>query len=125
MGPEDIEQASHQPDGPESTLDGFPRLAWFMGHHPDHFVVRRFSTLNAQMVLYLQSELYTLEEKLRAQEAKDSALRKEDPQRPDLLNHFHYLGGFLQDERAAPQWDLVVEIREKLALYSQYAPRAK
>jgi len=44
---------------------GYPALARFIGSDKDFFVFRRFNTLSARNLLFLQGELIELEERLQ------------------------------------------------------------
>jgi hypothetical protein len=50
---------------PLPPSNGYSKLASLMGAHPELATFRRFSTLAAQNLLYLQAELVFLENKLR------------------------------------------------------------
>jgi hypothetical protein len=46
-------------------MNGYSKLASLMGAHPELAIFRRFGTLNAQNLLYLQAELIYFENKMR------------------------------------------------------------
>jgi len=47
------------------TMNEYSKLASLMGPHPELAIFRRFSTLNAQNLLYLQTELVHPKRKLQ------------------------------------------------------------
>jgi hypothetical protein len=47
------------------TMKGYPKLASLMGACPEIAIFRRFGALNAENLLYLQTELVRLEFELR------------------------------------------------------------
>ncbi|KAI9863298.1 MAG: hypothetical protein M1813_003740 [Trichoglossum hirsutum] len=49
----------------ERAMDGYDKLAAFMGDHHEMLILRRFSMLNAKNLLYLQAELVNLEAELK------------------------------------------------------------
>jgi hypothetical protein len=53
------------------ALQGYPKLARFIGERPGFAIFRRFSELNARNLLYLQSELLDIEEELYETEVDD------------------------------------------------------
>ncbi|KAF1950478.1 hypothetical protein CC80DRAFT_426686 [Byssothecium circinans] len=56
----------------EDLVQGYPKLAGRMGAMPEVAMFRRFGALNCRNLLYLQSELVELENKLRRLEYEDS-----------------------------------------------------
>lgn len=54
-------------------MNGYSKLASSMGAHPELAIFRRFGTLNAQNLLYLQAELVYLENKLQKCVKTDAA----------------------------------------------------
>lgn len=77
---EDVELASssHPPHSsepephPHPHTRGYPALANFIGSDKDFFIFRRFASLSARNLLYLQDELSELEGKLLALDRSDS-----------------------------------------------------
>ena len=53
------------------ALQGYPKLARFIGERPGFAIFRRFSELNARNLLYLQAELLDVEEELYETEFDD------------------------------------------------------
>jgi hypothetical protein len=61
----DVEVVATPPPVPSDHHPrGYPALASFIGSDKDFFVFRRFNTLSARNLLYLQDELIQLEDKL-------------------------------------------------------------
>lgn len=95
---------------------GYPRIAGRFALKPETAAFRRFSALNARMLLYLQADLCRLEKKLLQQEKWDS-------ESPVGVNHkyavnYDRLRLSAYDEDPA-QWKLVNEIKERLKEYSK------
>ena len=95
---------------------GYPKLATKIEILPEAAIYRRFGALNAQNLLYYQAELTYLEQDLRAQQRLDH---------DDLKGHGRSYATnwiWLKNSKAegnGRQLDLVLEIREKLAKYSE------
>ncbi|KAF1948150.1 hypothetical protein CC80DRAFT_498400 [Byssothecium circinans] len=70
--PGDIEGAPHTPEPRLGGLRGYPALAKLIGSDADFFVFRRFSSLAARHLLYLQDQLAELEERLNAVDLAES-----------------------------------------------------
>lgn len=88
---------------------GYPSLASFIGSDKDFFIFRRFSTLSARNLLYLQDELLELETRLRDIDLKESLRGTQQ----DLWN----LHSRREDSNQARK-TLMKEIRIKLQEYS-------
>lgn len=116
-------QILHDPQDPFPDLVmGYPKLAGRMGALPEIAMFRRFGALNARNLLYMQNELYSLEEELKMIEAADSKSdvgnkkmysRDSSWLSPDIVPH-------LQDGDYR-QRDLVLRIRQLLREYSMYS----
>lgn len=103
----------------------YPRLVRKMGEMPEVAIFRRFGTLNAQSLLYMQAELVCLEKKLHRLQSKDAAA----PGRRSryAINWFWLSNSGDQgdgDDDDDAQLELVKEIRAKLKEYSKFLPRA-
>ena len=107
--------ASSKPPNPLFDLVlGYPRIAGRFALKPETAAFRRFSALNARMLLYLQADLCRLEKKLLEQEKSDS----ENPGvSQKYAVNYDRLRLSAYDEDPA-QWKLVDEIKEKLKEYS-------
>lgn len=101
--------------GFNNSMEGYPQLAVFQGKHPELRIYRRFSTLNARNLLYLQAELVDLEQKLDRYTTED--LSCDNPQRKKLSRNWYALSkrnnGLYSD-----QWRTMLCLREKLKEYS-------
>ncbi|OTA67176.1 hypothetical protein K449DRAFT_430367 [Hypoxylon sp. EC38] len=91
---------------------GYPKLASFMAHH-NHVIVKQFRELAVRDLLYLQAELCDLQYDFNHQSIKDINSQDEKTQLYDrewyLLSH---AGG-----DSSRQWQLALQIREKLREY--------
>lgn len=73
MSSSDIEVGSNPPPVPDDHHPrGYPALANFIGSDKDFFIFRRFNTLSARSLLYLQDELIELEDKLLEIDLRES-----------------------------------------------------
>ena len=97
-------------------IPGYPKLGGRMGMVPEMAMFRRFGTLNAQMLLYMQSELIHLENDLRE-------LEQEDSQSDQLYKSKYPRDCFFLLNPTTPgddkQLRLVIEIKAKLKAYSK------
>ncbi|KAH6668189.1 hypothetical protein B0J14DRAFT_156745 [Halenospora varia] len=111
-------------------MDGYAKLATLMGAYPEVAIVRRFSALNAQSVIYLQAELVYLEARLRRYEEEDR--KSGDQARIDFALDFTKLSSSTLDETCqnmtdedtekilkGRRWSLMLQIREKLKAYNE------
>ena len=92
---------------------GYQGFTSFVASDNDFFVLRRFSTLAARVLLALQDELVELEEQLVIIDAHLS-----DPLAPDLHN------GSFRQEMSEPRLDLIKHIDRKLRAYSKSDAKA-
>jgi len=97
-------------------ISGYPKLSGRMGLVPEMAMFRRFGTLNAQMLLYMQSELIHLENELRELETEDS--RSNQPYKSKYSRDAFFLYNPITpgDDR---QLRLVMEIKAKLKEYNK------
>lgn len=84
---------------------------------PEMAIFRRFGTLNAQMLLYMQSELIHLEEDLRELELEDSRSEQSYKSKYSRDCFFLYNSTTEGDDR---QLRLVLKIKAKLKEYSKH-----
>jgi hypothetical protein len=68
---------------------GYPRLSERMGVKPETLIFRKFSALNARILLYMQAELIILEKQLQKQEERD--ISDEEGKRCRYASDYHYL----------------------------------
>ncbi|KAH8165634.1 hypothetical protein CIB48_g2605 [Xylaria polymorpha] len=97
---------------------GYPRLASLMGAHPEMATFRRFGSLNALNLLYLQAELVDLENKLLKQAKTDAESGHFEPS----IYHrdWQTLSESMTTEDGNPtQWHTMLEVRDKLKEYNQ------
>jgi hypothetical protein len=97
-----------------SSIDGYLQISQLMSQHTEMAVVRRFGNLNMLNILHLQAELMHLEEKyyrLAESDAKSSS-------RPYRARDWWSLTQPDCNGRKE-QWETLLEIREKLAQYSE------
>jgi hypothetical protein len=95
---------------------GYPKLAAKIEILPEAAIYRRFGALNAQNLLYYQAELTYLEQDLRTQQRKDHG------DKTGYGNSYATNWTWLRDSKLdgnGRQLELVLEIREKLAKYSE------
>ena len=97
-------------------IDGYPKLACQMGLHPETAILRRFGSLSAVNLLYLQAELVHLENKLRKYEIIDNTAQH--GQRPEYAHDWYWLNNSAFDEND-DQLQTVLMIRSKLKEYSE------
>jgi hypothetical protein len=98
--------------------NGYTKLASLLGSHPDLAIFRRFGSLNATNLLYMQAELINLEAKLQRLVQADSTSGHVDR----MIYDRDWQS--LAESRLAPdgcgeQWATALRIREKLKEYNQ------
>jgi hypothetical protein len=101
-----------------SKIHGYPSFATIIASDPTAAIYRRFGSLSARTLLYMQSELAELESKLGALEHED--LRNEE----DGGNEPHRDWKLFEEKaeeggRWGKRMDLVMEIRKKLKAYRE------
>jgi len=95
-------------------VEGYPRLAHVIGRNREYAIVRRFTTLDVKLLLYLQAELVQLEHELSRLEAQNSQ---------DDVSMQQSVTKLMKAERgtgAWKQWEMVQHILEKKEQYSEY-----
>ncbi|KAK0701901.1 hypothetical protein B0T26DRAFT_865916 [Lasiosphaeria miniovina] len=99
-------------------MEGYAKLASLMGAYPDVAIVRRFSALNMQRVLYLQAELVEMEFQLRRIEEEDK--QSADVERSDCAFDWIALRGYREPIPSIPdrRWALMTAISSKLKEYN-------
>lgn len=101
---------------------GYSRLASLMGAHPETAIVRRFGSLNALNLLYLQAELTDLENGLHKQAKEDT--ESGHFERSIYARDWQTLSESVMAEDGNPeQWNLMLRVRDKLSEYSEYHVR--
>jgi hypothetical protein len=101
-----------------SLIEGYPKLAGHMGNFPETAIMRRFSTLNSQNLLYMQAEIFHLENELRELEMSNS--KSQDTTKHMYARDWYWLK-HSGEEGDGAQWEAVLKIREKLKDYSMVA----
>jgi hypothetical protein len=99
-------------------MDGYDKLAAFMGDHHEMLILRRFSMLNAKNLLYLQAELVNLEAELKNIVISDRSSR--DAEKDCFPYSVWHLKNASQvsGKNDSTQWLKVLEVRQKLKEYS-------
>lgn len=97
---------------------GYPKVATFMGNHPELAIFRRFRGLNARNLLYLQAELVEIENELLQLERAD-ADDKEDARKRGYAKHFSWMLQYKKDDNRNAQYKLMKKMRKKLKKYSK------
>jgi hypothetical protein len=91
-------------------MEGYAKIAQLMSEHPEFALLRQFKSLNMQNLLYLQAEIFHLEEELRD-------IATHDKHQEDYMRDWWSLK-YGRDDDSHQQWDKVLQIREKLETYS-------
>jgi hypothetical protein len=99
-------------------MDGYNRLAAVIGANHELAIFRRFSTLNAKNLLFMQGELIHLEAELKAIAREDKG--SGDSEKAEFEFCIHTLRGPHECEDGDAQWRKILEIRQKLREYSAY-----
>jgi hypothetical protein len=104
-------------------MKGYAKLGLLMGEFPEVAIIRRFSALSAQNLLYLQAELIQLEVDLRkyAQDDDESSHRDRKDYSLDWMA-FRESSDELADEgNDGRQWETAMTIRNKLEEYRSFS----
>ncbi|KAI0529930.1 hypothetical protein GGR58DRAFT_525637 [Xylaria digitata] len=97
---------------------GYPRFASLMGAHPEMAAFRRFGSLNALNLLYLQAELIGLENKLQKQAKTDA--ESGHFERSIYHRDWQTLAESVATENGnSTQWRTMLEARDKLKEYNK------
>jgi hypothetical protein len=103
----------------ETLPEGYPKLAALQGIYPQLGIYRRFATLNARNLLYLQAELVILESDLNKFTLKDYV--SEDLTAKLYHKNWHRLNK-RKDGVLNSQYYTMLRVREKLKEYSKAPP---
>lgn len=98
---------------------GYDKLASLIGDHPGLSIYRRFGSLAAKNLLYMQAELVLLEDELKAIAECD----QQDPRCTDLRTSWEALRHAPETGARNLQWQKFLEIRAKLTEYCLFPPR--
>ncbi len=104
---------NHAPQ--QETRIGYPKMADFVGLEPQLAIFKRFGSLNAENLLYMQAEIAGLEEDLRLIVDQDASTSNDKENR-----NFSVSWRTLQEAGSESlQYRKRMEIREKLKEYSE------
>ncbi|KAH8174645.1 hypothetical protein LIA77_06064 [Sarocladium implicatum] len=92
-------------------MEGYFKVAGFMGRQDEYAIFRRFKMLNAQNLLFLQAEITHLEAQLSNLARRNSADRPISNKDWWTLYHSNEMDD-------VEQWDKIIEIRDKLEQYN-------
>lgn len=93
------------------AVDGYPKLARYIGDYPGFAIFRRFASLNSRILLYLQAEIVKLEHELHELELDNQTHTR-------LHERFHELKSAEAGSSGALLWAKVEEIDGMLEKYS-------
>src|SRR5450755_4704044 len=96
---------------------GYDKLAALMGVQQEVAIVRQYSMLNAKNILYLQAELFHLEDELADREAEDRG--SSDADKALFSRSVWHLKRSRGNSGQDQQWQTVLEIRRVLNEYSE------
>ncbi|KAI9685350.1 MAG: hypothetical protein M1822_004481 [Bathelium mastoideum] len=102
--------ASISSENADGLVMGYPGLGQRMGRIPEQVILRRFSALGAEDLLYQQAELVSLENELHAIQRADSEHSGESVDWTRLRHS--------SSNRGSEQWELLLKIRAKLKEYN-------
>jgi len=97
---------------------GYPTLSAYMSKTPENTILRRFSYLNTQNLLYCQAELISLETHLRQEEAAAAKTPSCDPQ-SGFARDWDWINFTGRDGCMKPQMALALRIRAVLKEYNE------
>ncbi len=97
-------------------MEGYAKIAAFMGEHPESAMALRFSHINLQNILYLQAEIYGLLEDLRLLEKQNCNSSSEDLKQFTL--DWYTLAHTAENGGKNKQWAKIEQLRPLLKEYS-------
>lgn len=100
-----------------SKMGDYHRLAGFMGQYPEVALFRRFNSLRASNLLYLQAELVSLEKDLRTYAQQDE--QSQDELRKMYSKDWSVLSQPNSEGCHGHQWQIILRIRAMLKEYSK------
>lgn len=100
-------------------MEGYAKIASRVVQQPELAILRRFKSLNAQNLLYMQAELVDLEIRLREQAEADAATN--DTTKKLYSRDWYTLSKTSADGAHSEQWELVLLLRDRLEQYSNEA----
>lgn len=101
-------------------LPGYPSFAHFVSQDGDAAIYRRYESLSARNILYLQSELHELEGQLEGLDAADVKERDFDDDEPRKIARLWHRYARADNERALRHRALQAKIRAKIKEYRMY-----
>ena len=101
-------------------MEGYPKVAILQGRNPELGMYRRFATLNARNLLYLQAEIVNLEDQLKEYTMED--INSDEPGKELFSRNWYYLSRPNESGVHNSQWHIALKIREKLKEYSMLFP---
>jgi hypothetical protein len=108
-------------------MKGYAKIALLMGEHPEVAILRRYSSLSALNLLYLQAELRDLELDLQKYAKLDDA--SNHPDRKAYSLDWLALKESAEDDAEegndGHQWETMLAIREKLEEYGMQKSKSK
>jgi hypothetical protein len=96
---------------------GYARIAALMAEYPESCILRRFSQLSIQNLLYLQAELVGLEIDFYDCQAKNDKLG--DDHRTKFSFDWDKLQSTKDGAEDTEQWQLALKLRDKVKEYRQ------
>jgi hypothetical protein len=96
-------------------MKGYGKIGALMGNFPESAIVKRFSDLHVQNILYLQAEIAGLELDFRRCEAENENSRDGEKQQFSL--DWYTLSTTKDEREDTEQWQLALLIRKKLKEY--------
>ena len=99
-------------------MEGYAKLASFMGTHPESALVLRFSDINLQNILYLQAEIFGLKEDLRKIEIENQRSSSDDIKNFGL-DWYTLANTRIDGNEINPQWAKIKRLRVCLKEYSE------
>jgi len=99
-------------------MGSYPKLSDFMGSWPDVAIFRRFGSLNAQNLLFLQAEISHLERELQIIREREE--KSEDEKGILAQRNWFELSQATEDGDPCAQWAVIQDIREKLKEYNEF-----
>ena len=100
-----------------SMMADYNKLAALVGTHQELALFRKYGALNAKNLLYMQAELTHLQSELARIELEDKY--SEDPRKATYITSVFDLRDSDGTSRDL-QWRKILEIREKLKVYSKF-----
>lgn len=98
-------------------MQGYAKIAGFMGEHLESAMIERFSDINLQNILYLQAEIHGLREDLRKLEAQTTTRGLEEHKNFPL--DWYTLAHTEENNHTNEQWQKVLQLRPRLREYNR------